>query len=91
VYEQAGAVESSDVEHNRRVLDGELSGLPGHLPAGSPITVRLSLGVDGRLSVSAVEPTSGATLCLDAYIDGVLDRAERDRMAAGLARLAVRQ
>lgn len=91
VYEQAGAVESTEVEHNRRVLDGELSGLPQRLRAGSPIKVLLSLGLDGRLSVSAVEPTSGATLHLDAYIDGVLDRAERDRMAAGLARLAVRQ
>jgi molecular chaperone DnaK len=91
VYEQAGAVESAEVEHNQRVLDGELSGLPHRLPAGSPIKIRLSLGLDGRLSLTAVEPKSNATLHLDAYIDGVLDRAERDRMAVGLARLTVRQ
>lgn len=91
VYEQAGALESAEVEHNRRVLDGELSGLPQGLPPGSPIAVRLGLGLDGRLSVHAVEPGSGATLQLEAYIDGVLDRTGRDRMAAGLARLAVRQ
>jgi len=91
VYEQAGAVESAEVEHNRRVLDGELSGLPPGLSAGSPIKVRLNLGMDGRLSVSAVEPTSAATLRIDAYIDGVLDSAERERMAGDLTRLAVRQ
>lgn len=91
VFEQAGAVESAETEHNRRVLDGELSGLPDGLKAGAPIHVRLSLGLDGRLALTAHEPRSGATLRLDAYIDGVLDGAERTRMAAGIARLAVRQ
>jgi molecular chaperone DnaK len=91
VYEQAGAVESRDTVDNRRVLDGELSGLPDALAAGTPVRVRLSLGRDGRLSVSATEPHSGATLTLEAYIDGVLDRADRLRMASGLRGLAVRQ
>jgi molecular chaperone DnaK len=91
VFEQAGAVESAEVEHNRRVLDGELSGLPQGLPAGSAIHVGLSLGLDGRLSVTAREPRSGTRLHLDAYIDGVLDRDEHDRMVDGLARLEVRQ
>jgi molecular chaperone DnaK len=91
VYEQAGAVPSTEVEHNRRVLDGELSGLPAPLPAGSPIRIRLDLSRDGRLSVTATEPGSGATLRLEACIDGVLDTAERDRMARDLSGLTIRQ
>jgi molecular chaperone DnaK (HSP70) len=91
VYEQAGAVESAELADNRRVLDGELSGLPRRLPAGAPIRVTLRLGLDGRLSVTAVEPSSGATLALEACIEGVLDTAGRDRLATQLGRLAVRQ
>jgi molecular chaperone DnaK (HSP70) len=90
VFEQAGAVESPAVEHNRRVLDGELSGLPAALPAGSPIRVVLSLGLDGRLAVTAVEPSSGATLTLEACIEGVLDTGSRERAAATLSGLTIR-
>jgi molecular chaperone DnaK (HSP70) len=91
VFEQAGAVPSAEVAHNRRVLDGELSGLPAPLPAGSPIRIGLALGRDGRISVTAAEPASGATLTLEAYIDGVLDTAERERMARSLSGLTIRQ
>ncbi|WP_326561237.1 Hsp70 family protein [Micromonospora sp. NBC_01796] len=90
VYEQAGAVESAEVVHNRPVLDGELSGLPARLPAGSPIRLRLSLGLDGRLSLTAVEPKSGTALTLEACIDGVLDRTGREQIARGLLALTVR-
>ncbi|GAB3408065.1 Hsp70 family protein [Flindersiella endophytica] len=90
VYEQAGAVESPVVEHNRRVLDGELTGLPPALPAGSPIRVVLSLGLDGRLALTAVEPHSGARLTLEACIEGVLDTGTRDRVAATLSGLTIR-
>ena len=90
VYEQAGSVESAAVADNRRVLDGELTGLPASLPAGSPIRVALSLGLDGRLSLTATEPVSRASLTLAAYIDGVLDGAARDRAAATLSQLAIR-
>jgi molecular chaperone DnaK len=91
VYEQAGAVPSAEVEHNRRVLDGELSGLPVPLPAGSPIRIRLTLDRDGRLGLTATEPRSGATLSLEACIDGVLDTAERDQVARALSGLTIRQ
>lgn len=90
VYEQAGAVESPVVEHNRRVLDGELTGLPPSLPAGSPIRVVLSLGLDGRLALTAVEPQSGARLTLEAYIEGVLDTGTRERVAKTLSGLTIR-
>ncbi|GIJ48321.1 molecular chaperone DnaK [Virgisporangium aliadipatigenens] len=91
VFEQAGAVPSAEVADNRRVLDGELSGLPPGLPAGSPIRIVLSLGLDGRLGLTATEPRSGAELHLSAYIDGVLDRETRDTTRTGLSRLTVRQ
>ncbi len=46
VFEQAGAVTSEDVAHNRKVLDGEFTGLPDR-PAGSRIDVTVSVGLDG--------------------------------------------
>jgi molecular chaperone DnaK len=91
VYEQAGAVPSEEVVDNRRVLDGELTGLPPDLPAGEPLRIVFSLGLDGRLEVTATEPRSGARLRLSAYIDGVLDDGERAETAARLSGLTVRQ
>jgi molecular chaperone DnaK len=74
IYEQAGDLPSEEVAHNRRVLDGELTDLPS-LPAGSRIDVTLRVSHDGLLSVTADEPRSGATLTLEAYVDGVVDEA----------------
>src|SRR6476469_3586192 len=54
VFEQAGAVVSEEVAHNRRVLDGECVGLPDR-PAGSRVDVTVSVGLDGRLDVTACE------------------------------------
>ncbi|MBU2668229.1 Hsp70 family protein [Actinoplanes bogorensis] len=91
VFEQAGFVESPEFADNQRVLDGEFTGLPAGLPAGSPLEVRLSLGLDGRLSLTAREPRSATELRLEAYVDGVLDSAARGQQAASLAALTVRQ
>jgi molecular chaperone DnaK len=91
VYEQAGFVESPEVHDNRRVLDGELAGLPDGLTAGSALTIALHLGLDGRLRVTAREPRSGTELTLEAYVDGVLDANDRLRQAHRLAHLSVRQ
>ena len=91
VFEQAGAVESAELENNRRVLDGELTGLPPGLPAGSPIRITLRLDLGGRLSLTAVEPTSEAELLLEACIEGVLDTASRRTIASSLGLLSVRQ
>ena len=80
VYEQAGPVASPEEGHNRRVLDGELTGL-GSLPAASLIRVTVRITIDGRLSVIAHEPRSGRELRLQAYVEGVVDGAEADRLA----------
>jgi molecular chaperone DnaK len=79
VYEQAGPAPSLEVGHNRRVLDGELSGI-GDLPAGSLIRITIKIAVDGRLTVIAYEPRSGRELRLEAYVDGVVDGAGTERL-----------
>jgi molecular chaperone DnaK len=79
VYEQAGSALSPEVGHNRRVLDGELSGI-GDLPAGSLIRITIKIAVDGRLRVIAHEPRSGRELRLEAYVDGVVDGSGTERL-----------
>ncbi|MEU8001309.1 Hsp70 family protein [Catellatospora sp. NPDC049111] len=91
VYEQAGAVASPEVAHNRMVLEGELIGLPAGLPAGSPIEVRFSLGLDGRLELTAVEPRSRTSLRLEACVEGVIDTAARQQAAGRLGAMSIRQ
>jgi molecular chaperone DnaK (HSP70) len=90
VYEQAGDVPSEAVEHNRRVLDGELTGLPA-LAAGSRIEVTLRVSADGLLQVTAREPASGTTLDLEAYVDGVVDTARAGQLALAMTGLTVKQ
>ena len=89
VYEQAGPVPSAEVGHNRRVLDGELTGL-GRLPAGSVVRLTVKVAVDGRLTVIAHEPRSGRELLLEAFIEGVIDSAETERLTTLVGRSAVR-
>jgi molecular chaperone DnaK len=89
VFEQAGDLPSEDPAHNRRVLDGELIGLP-KMPAGSRIEVTLRVSVDGLLSVTAREPRSGAELTLQAYVDGVVDAHATDELAGALTALMIR-
>jgi molecular chaperone DnaK (HSP70) len=79
VYEQAGPAPSPEAGHNRRVLDGELTGI-GSLPEGSLIRITMRIAVDGRLTVIAHEPRSGRELRLEAYVEGVVDGAETERL-----------
>jgi len=79
IFEQAGSVESDRVGDNRRVLDGEVSGIPP-LPAGSAIRLDFDVALDGRLSVTVTEPTSGKSLTLEAYVEGVIDGPEAARL-----------
>jgi molecular chaperone DnaK len=79
VYEQAGPAPSPEIGHNRRVLDGELTGI-GSLPEGSLIRITMRIAIDGRLTVIAHEPRSGCELQLEAYVEGVVDGAETERL-----------
>jgi molecular chaperone DnaK (HSP70) len=89
VYEQAGPSPSPEVAHNRRVLDGELTKI-GSLPAGSVIRITMKVAIDGRLTVIAHEPLSGRELTLEAFIEGVVDSAETERLTRLVGLTAVR-
>jgi hypothetical protein len=89
VFEQAGPAPSAEVEHNRRVLDGELTKI-GSLPAGSIIKITVKIAVDGRLTVIAHEPVSGRELTLEAFVEGVVDSAETERLTRIVGMTAVR-
>lgn len=79
VYEQAGPAPSQEVGHNRRVLDGELTEV-GSLPASSLIRITMRIAIDGRLTVIVYEPQSGRELKLEAYVEGVADGPETERL-----------
>jgi molecular chaperone DnaK len=89
VYEQAGPLPSPEVAHNRRVLDGELTKL-GLLPAGSVIRITVKIAIDGRLTVMAHEPVSGRELTLEAFVEGVVDSVETERLARVVGMTTVR-
>jgi molecular chaperone DnaK (HSP70) len=90
VFEQAGAVVSDEVAHNRRVLDGEFTGLPDR-PAGSRVDVTVSVGLDGRLDVTARDGNRGTELTLEAYVEGVVDGAEAADLAVRTSAMTIRQ
>jgi molecular chaperone DnaK (HSP70) len=89
VYEQAGPSPSPEAGHNRRVLDGELTQI-GSLPAGSVIRITVKIAIDGRLTVIAHEPVSGRELTLEAFVEGVVDSAETERLTRVVGMTAVR-
>jgi molecular chaperone DnaK len=89
IFEQAGELPSPDVADNRRVLDGELKGLPP-LPAGTRLELTLRVNEDGRLGLDAREPSSGTQLILEAYVDGVVDGADGRRLTDSVSALTVR-
>jgi hypothetical protein len=90
VFEQAGAVVSEEVAHNRRVLDGEFVGLPDR-PAGSRVDITLTVGLDGRLDVTARESKRGGELNLEAYVEGVVDGAQAADLAARTSAMTIQQ
>ncbi|MGI9004308.1 MAG: Hsp70 family protein [Pseudonocardia sp.] len=90
VFEQAGALVSEELGHNRRVLDGEFTGLPD-LPAGARVDVTVSVGTDGRLAVTAREVLGGTTLCLEAYVEGVIDAVAAEQLSATTSAMVIRQ
>lgn len=75
IYEQAGARESDLPSDNRLVLEGEILGIPER-PAGSPITLKISVTVDGRITVESLDGAQPVRLEVEAFLHGVLDDAE---------------
>lgn len=89
IMEQAGQVESPELSDNKLIGEGEITGLPPNLPAGSPIHVTFRLEEDGTLRVTAVEPASGATLHLNITVEGVMSREEVAEMKGLLLKKSV--
>ena len=52
----------------------------GKLRAGSVIRITMKIAIDGRLTVIAHEPKSGRELVLEAFVAGVVDSAETERL-----------
>ena len=53
VFEQGGAEESPRPEDNTVLVEGEITGLPPGYPRGTEITMRMTMGGDGILTVTA--------------------------------------
>ena len=53
VFEQGGAEESPRPEDNTVLVEGEITGLPPGYPRGTEITMRMKMGGDGILTVTA--------------------------------------
>jgi molecular chaperone DnaK (HSP70) len=53
VVEQGGGLESRRPEDNKVILSAEITGIPPGYPAGSEIQIRLAMGFDGILHVTA--------------------------------------
>lgn len=76
IFEQSGVLLSDRVLDNDLLVEGEIV-LSEGLPAGSPVTLDISVGEDGMLRVTALDPRSSEPLELEAFMHGVLDDRER--------------
>jgi molecular chaperone DnaK (HSP70) len=72
IWEQTGAVESPELDHNHRIGRG-LMRMPPRLKAMSPLDVTFVLSETGTLSVQAVEPASHAELRFELTIGGLAE------------------
>lgn len=66
---------SKEITDNILITEGELK-IPGNLPAGSPLHITFRLEEDGRLTVSALEPSSSKKIKLEATVTGVMNARE---------------
>jgi molecular chaperone DnaK (HSP70) len=77
VMEQAGSVESEELDHNAAVADGMLDIPPGK-PRGFPIQIAFTLNSSGLLDVVATERQSGKELRMTVQIGGMSEEAVED-------------
>ena len=70
VWEQAGAVASEELQHNKRIGQGRLSDLPER-PAGTPFEVQFHMTETGTLTVHGREADSGSEVNFEVQIDGL--------------------
>lgn len=87
VWEQAGAVASTDPADNRKIGQSLLR-LPPRLPARTPVEITFFMSETGKLSVHACEPGSGTDLTFDLQIGG-LDEAGLDQARSSIGKYEV--
>ena len=87
MWEQAGAVSSSDLADNQKIGEGIITGLPP-LPRGSPVDVTFRMNETGLLRVEALELKTGKKLNIELQIGG-LSPAQVSEAASAIARYAV--
>jgi molecular chaperone DnaK (HSP70) len=87
VWEQAGSVESEELEHNTHIGEGVLKDLPLR-PAGAPFQVVFHMTEMGLLKVHGKEADSGREVRFEIQIGG-LDEAEVRQAARAVARYEV--
>jgi molecular chaperone DnaK len=77
VWEQAGSVASSQLEHNTHIGEGLLSGLPPR-PAGAGFDVTFFMTESGLLKVHGEEKSSGRQVRFEIQIGGLTDAEVRE-------------
>ena len=87
IYEQAGAVSSSDLNDNNKIGEGRISDLPP-LPRNSPIDVTFKMSETLLLRVEAVELKTGKKLKMELQIQG-LSEAQVSEARSAVGRYAV--
>lgn len=84
IYEQAGERESEVIEDNRLLKEAELKIPRNDLPQGSSLNITFDISAEGLITVHLVEPTTGASLTLEAAVS-VLDA---EQVAAETAKVS---
>lgn len=88
VVEQGGGTESRRPEDNKVIVDAEITGIPPGYPAGSAIEIRLAMGFDGILRVTALhEAMPDRPLQVKVETSAALSQADVARERAQVARL----
>lgn len=75
ILEQAGTVASALPADNRPLIEGEILGIEA-APAGTKISLWVSVTEDGRVTLEATAGERDAPLKIEAFMHGVLDESE---------------
>ncbi|KTR87522.1 molecular chaperone [Microbacterium testaceum] len=88
LYEQGGNEASPRVEDNRMLIEGEITDIPPG-PAGTKVALRISVSIDGRITLEAMTGDGTRPLVVEAFMHGVLDESElrAQRAVAGSLRV----
>jgi molecular chaperone DnaK len=86
IWEQAGAVASSEPADNNKIGDGLITGLPP-LPRESPVDVTFRMNETGLLRVEAIELMTGKKLKMELQTEGLAE-AKVDEARSTIARYA---